>query len=123
MRGACVVLVAIGVAWVADAQRSSTPPKVRAQPLVLTDAIPLEGAKGRFDHFSYGRGRVFVAALGSNAVDVISVGARTLEHTISGVPDPQGVVYVPDTNKLFVASGSAGISDIRSHEARCQSFG
>jgi DNA-binding beta-propeller fold protein YncE len=74
----------------------------------LTDAIPLEGIKGRFDHFGYGRGRVFAAASGSNAVVVVSVGARTLEHTISGIPDPQGVVFVPETNKLFVASGSAG---------------
>jgi hypothetical protein len=95
----------------AGAQKSSTvrkdAPVERVQPLVLTDAIPLEGAKGRFDHFGYGRGRVFVAALGGNAVEVISVGARTVEHTISGVPNPQGVVYVPETNKLFVASGSA----------------
>jgi DNA-binding beta-propeller fold protein YncE len=74
----------------------------------LTDAIPLEGIKGRFDHFGYGRGRVFAAASRSNAVVVVSVGARTLEHTISGIPDPQGVVYVPEINKLFVASGSAG---------------
>jgi hypothetical protein len=109
MRRGCVVLwVAVGVAWVASAQKSSTAATGRAQPLVLTDAIPLEGIKGRFDHFGYGRGRVFAAALGSNAVVVVSVGARTLEHTISGVPDPQGVVYVPEINKLFVASGSAG---------------
>jgi hypothetical protein len=99
---------AIAVAWVASAQKSSTAAAGRAQPLVLTDAIPLEGIKGRFDHFGYGRGRVFAAALGSNAVVVVSVGARTLEHTISGVPDPQGVVYVSEINKLFVASGSAG---------------
>lgn len=78
-----------------------------ANPLVLTDAIPLEGVKGRFDHFGYGRGRVFVAALGSNAVEVINVGARTLDHTISGIPNPQGIVYAPELNKLFVASGSA----------------
>ena len=109
MRGGCVVLcVALGVACVAYAQKSSSPPAGRTLPLVLTDAIPLEGIKGRFDHFGYGRGRVFAAALGSNAVVVVSVGARTLEHTISGVPDPQGVVYVPEINKLFVASGSAG---------------
>ncbi len=75
-------------------------------PLVLTDAIPLEGVRGRFDHFASGRGRVFVSALGSNAVLVINVGARTLDHTITGVPDPQGVAFSPETNKLFVASGS-----------------
>ena len=80
----------------------------RAQPLVLTEAIPLEGIKGRFDHFGIGGGRIFVAALGSNAVEAINVGARTLDRSITGVPDPQGVVYSPETKKLFVASGSAG---------------
>jgi hypothetical protein len=78
----------------------------REQPLILTEAIPLEGIKGRFDHFALGRGRIFVAALGSNTVEVINTGARTLDHSITGVPDPQGVVYSPETKKLFVASGS-----------------
>jgi hypothetical protein len=109
MRSGRVLLwVAIGLTCVGYAKKGSTPPAARTQPLVLTDAIPLEGIKGRFDHFGYGRGRVFAAALGSNAVVVVSVGARTLEHTISGVPDPQGVVHVPETNQVFVASGSAG---------------
>jgi hypothetical protein len=45
----------------------------------LTETIPLEGIKGRFDHFGFGGGRIFVAALGSNAVEAINIGARTLE--------------------------------------------
>jgi DNA-binding beta-propeller fold protein YncE len=106
MRGRLLLLAAVFVEFSTPARAQKTPPT--AKPLVLTDAIPLEGIKGRFDHFSSGRGRVFVAALGSNAIEVISVGARTLEHTISGVPDPQGVVYAPESNKLFVASGSGG---------------
>lgn len=43
---------------------------------MLTEAIPLENAKGRFDHFAMGGGRLFVAALGSNAVEVINIGGR-----------------------------------------------
>ncbi len=74
-------------------------------PMVLTEAIPLEGVKGRFDHFAYGRGRVFVSALGSNSAEIIDVGSRTLEHTIPNVPDPQGEAFSPDANKLFIASG------------------
>src|ERR1700685_4034725 len=80
----------------------------RELPLVLTETIPLEGIKGRFDHFGFGGGRIYVSALGSNAVEVINTGARTLDHSITGVPDPQGVVYSPETKKLFVGSGSAG---------------
>jgi DNA-binding beta-propeller fold protein YncE len=72
---------------------------------VLTEAIPLENAKGRFDHFALGGGRLFVAALGSNAVEVINIGGRVLDRTINDIPDPQGIAFSPDTNKLFVASG------------------
>ncbi len=111
-----VLLVLLGAILVAAfaglvrAQQNATNAKVAvepAQPLVLTEAIPLEGIKGRFDHFGMGDGRIFVAALGSNAVEAINTGARTVDHTITGVPDPQGVVYSPETKKLFVASGSA----------------
>ncbi len=74
-------------------------------PLVFTEAIPLENAKGRFDHFALGGGRLFVSALGSNEVEVINIGGRILDHTITNIPDPQGVAFSPETNKLFVASG------------------
>jgi hypothetical protein len=79
------------------------------QPLVLTEAIPLENAKGRFDHFAMGGGKLFVAALGSNAVEVINIGGRTLERTITGVPYAQGIAFSPETNKLFVASGQGKV--------------
>jgi DNA-binding beta-propeller fold protein YncE len=72
---------------------------------VLTEAIPLENAKGRFDHFAIGGGKLFVVALGSDAVEVINIGGRILEHTITGVPDPQGIAFSPEANKLFIASG------------------
>ena len=105
-----VALVAAFAVLVNAQQKASTAKPVveRAQPLVLTETIPLEGIKGRFDHFGFGGGRIFVSALGSNAVEAINVGARTLDHSITGVPDPQGVVYSPETKKLFVGSGSAG---------------
>lgn len=74
-------------------------------PLVFTEAIPLENAKGRFDHFALGAGRLFVSALGSNEVEVINIGGRILDHTITNIPDPQGIAFSPETNKLFVASG------------------
>ena len=74
------------------------------KPLVLTEAIPLEGIKGRFDHFGTSGKQLFVSALGNNTVEVIDISGRTLEHTITGVPNPQGVVYAPEANKLFVGS-------------------
>ncbi|MDB6082594.1 MAG: hypothetical protein JWN43_475 [Gammaproteobacteria bacterium] len=97
----------IGLALISPTHARAGVPE-RTQPLILTEAIPLEGAKGRFDHFAAGDGRMFVSALGSNAVDAINLSARTLEHSIAGVPDPQGVAYSPETKKLFVGSGSEG---------------
>jgi DNA-binding beta-propeller fold protein YncE len=82
---------------------------LREKPLVLTETIPLENAKGRFDHFATGAGRLFVAALGSNAVEVINIGGRILDHTIIGIPDPQGIAFSPETNKFFVASGGGKV--------------
>ena len=86
----------------ATAQGASTPVST---PLVLTGAIPLENVHGRIDHFGFDpKNRLFVSALGNNTEEVIDLGAQRVVHTISGVPAPQGVVYSPETNKLFVAS-------------------
>src|SRR6266851_5570997 len=84
------------------AQESSATSEVR--PLVLTEATPLENIKGRFDHFGTSGRKLFVSALGNNTVEVIDISGRTLDHTITGVPNPQGVVYAAEVNKLFVAS-------------------
>ena len=82
-------------------QKSVSPP---SRPLVLTEAISLEGVKGRFDHFGSAANRLFVSALGNNTVEVIDISARTVVHTITGIPNPQDVVFSPETNKLFAGS-------------------
>jgi WD40 repeat protein len=102
--GFCL-LVALTLASTArvPAQESSIPEGPR--PLVLTEAIPLPGVQGRFDHFAFDRqNQLFVSTLGNNTVEVIDISARTRAHSISGIPNPQGAVYVPETKKLFVAS-------------------
>jgi len=99
--GEALVLILVLTTQV-KAQESSAAQDAR--PLVLTEAIPLEGIKGRFDHFGTSGRKLFVSALGNNTVEVIDISGRTLEHTITGVPNPQGVVYVPEVNKLFVGS-------------------
>ena len=73
-------------------------------PMVLTGSIPLEGVKGRFDHFATGKGKVFVSGLGNNTVEVMDIFQGTRAHEITGVPGPQGVAFSPEANKLFVAS-------------------
>lgn len=75
-----------------------------APPLVLTATVPLEGVKGRFDHFASGKGKVFVSGLGNNSVEIIDLFQGARAHEITGVPNPQGVAFSPEANKLFVAS-------------------
>ncbi len=87
-----------------SAPPAATPAAESGPPLVLTASVPLEGVKGRFDHFASGKGKVFVSGLGNNTVEVIDLFGGTRSHEITGVPGPQGVAFSPDTNKLFVAS-------------------
>src|SRR6267154_2338913 len=75
-----------------------------AGPLIVSGSVPMEGVKGSFDHFASGQGQVFISALGNNTVEVISIFGGTVEHTITGVPGPQGVAFSPEASKLFVAS-------------------
>src|SRR2546421_11288824 len=72
--------------------------------------IPLPGVEGRFDHFAVdveGK-RLFVAALGNDTVEVIDVAQNERAGTIKGLRKPQGVVYLPDSKRLAVASGGDG---------------
>jgi hypothetical protein len=98
-----IVALIVAVATHVSAQKSSTPEEPR--PLVLTGAIPLPNVQGRIDHFGFDpKNRLFVSALGNNSEEVINLGAQRVVHTVSEIPTPQGVVYSPETNKLFVAS-------------------
>ena len=83
------------------AKTAATPTQ---RPLVLSGSVPMDGVKGRIDHFASGKGRVFISALGNNTVEVINLFGGVVEHAITGVPNPQGVAFSPEANKLFVAS-------------------
>lgn len=105
------VLLAIVVFSAGGCREKETPatsstalPVESTPPMVLTTSIALEGVKGRFDHFAAGKGKVFLSALGNNSVEVIDLFQGTLVHTITGIPNPQGVAFSPEANKLFVAS-------------------
>ena len=75
------------------------------RPLVLTGTIPLPNAQGRIDHLSFDpKGRLFVSALGNNSEEVIDLSAGIRSQSIRGIPKPQGVIYIQELNKLFVAS-------------------
>jgi DNA-binding beta-propeller fold protein YncE len=79
-------------------------------PLLLVQEIPLPNVGGRIDHFTFDakRKRVIGAALGNNTVEVVDTFSGRDIHSITGAAAPQGVVYVADLNKLFVANGTDG---------------
>jgi len=60
--------------------------------------------------------RVFVAALGNNTVEAVDMqhGQRVAE--IKGLKEPQGVLYVPANQILYVANGADGT--VRSFDGR-----
>lgn len=92
----------------------SPPLTQAAPPLNLVKVIPLNGVEGRIDHFGVDvkGNRVFVSALGNNTVEVIDARANRRLHEITGLAEPQGNLYVPGFNKLFVANRKTGEVDI-----------
>ena len=101
---ALVVTISACQSSTTNAPPASSPAAESAPPMILTASIALEGVKGRFDHFASGKGRVFLSGLGNNSVEIIDLFQGVLSHTITGVPNPQGVAFSPEANKLFVAS-------------------
>ena len=79
-------------------------------PLRLDKTITLAGVQGRIDHMSFDveSGRLFVAALGNNTVEVIDTKQGKRLRSIPGLHEPQGVLYLPAVNRLYVANGDDG---------------
>lgn len=80
-------------------------------PLKLVGTIPMPGVSGRIDHLSVDvKGhRLFVSALGNNTVEVLDLASGKGIHSIAGMHEPQGVYYVPESNKIFIANGDDGV--------------
>ena len=79
-------------------------------PLQLEEQIPVPSVTGRLDHFSADakRKKLFVSALGNNTLEVIDVFAGKVVHSITGLAEPQGPLYVPAVDKLYVANAEDG---------------
>ncbi|MFL5284109.1 MAG: YncE family protein, partial [Rhodopila sp.] len=79
-------------------------------PLVLERTIPLANVSGRIDHMAVDlrRGRLFVAELGNNTVDVVDIAAGHVIHRIDGLREPQGIGYAPAADVIAVANAGDG---------------
>src|SRR5437879_6654987 len=82
--------------------------------LKLKRTIPLPGVEGRIDHFALDASgeRLFVCALGNNTVEVMDLRKGERIRSITGLGAPQGVVYIPELDRLFVANNKGGIFKI-----------
>jgi hypothetical protein len=102
----CVTVLILGSVALSQDQPSAPD---RA-PLLLVQQIPLPNVGGRIDHFTFDgkRKRVIGAALGNDTIEVVDTFAGRDIHSITGAATPQGVVYVGEFNKLFVANAADG---------------
>jgi DNA-binding beta-propeller fold protein YncE len=83
-------------------------------PLKLNQTIPLPGVEGRIDHFAFDAAgeRLFVCALGNNTVEVLDLRKGQRAHSITGLGAPQGIAYIPELDRIFVANDKGGICKI-----------
>ena len=82
--------------------------------LQLKQTIPLPGVEGRIDHLDLDAAneRLFVCALGNNTAEVLDLRKGERVHSISGLGSPQGLVYISELNRLFIANDKGGILKI-----------
>jgi YVTN family beta-propeller protein len=101
----CALVFLVPGIRLADIQEGSE------QPLRLVQTIPMPNVKGRIDHMEVDvKGqRLFVAGLENGTVEVVDLRAGKWVRSIPGFKKPQGIVFVADLNKLFVASGDDGM--------------
>jgi DNA-binding beta-propeller fold protein YncE len=80
----------------------------------LKQTITLPGVEGRIDHLALDPSgeRLFVCALGNNTVEVLDLRKGERIHSITGLGAPQGIAYIPEFNRLFVANDKGGICKI-----------
>jgi DNA-binding beta-propeller fold protein YncE len=108
LRAIWILMAALFVPSFAMAQQLPTD---ETAPLVLVRVIPIPGVLGRFDHMAVdnGGGRVFAAVYGNDSVEVIDTARGTRARSIQeGFIKPQMVSYVPDMNRIVVASEGDG---------------
>jgi hypothetical protein len=95
------ILVLLSVPRTANSQDTGE------QMLRLVQTISMPNVKGRLDHMDVdvkGR-RLFVAGLENGTLEVVDLQSGKWIRSLSGFKKPQGVLYVEQLNKLFVASG------------------
>ncbi len=82
--------------------------------LKLLQKIDLKGGPGRLDHMAVDNkhGRLFVANLSNNSLDIVDLKAGKLVKQIPGQTKVQGIAYAPDLDRIFVGNGMANTCNV-----------
>ncbi len=78
------------------------------EPLTLVHTIELPRVDGRIDHLAFdpATGRLFVAALGNNTVEVLDTKQGTHIRSLTGFHEPQGISIATAAKVVVVANGA-----------------
>jgi DNA-binding beta-propeller fold protein YncE len=100
-------LLGILIGALGDCLVAAEPP---SEALQLQQTIALPRVEGRIDHLDINSAgdRLFVCALGNNSVEILDLRKGERIHSIGGLGGPQGVVYLPDPERLLVANDKGG---------------
>jgi DNA-binding beta-propeller fold protein YncE len=105
------IQLAAVVFLIACATRLANSQAGEKQPLHLVQTIPLPNVKGRIDHMEVDvKGmRLFIPGLENGTLEVVDLRSGKWMRSIPRFKKPQGILYVAELNKLFVASGDDGM--------------
>lgn len=105
LTAAFLLPVAVNAQTQAPASQERESPPVR-----LVQEIPLPNVQGRLDHFTIDpkRKRVIFSGLGNDSVQVVDAFAGKQIKQIDGLSEPQGTLYIPETDTLYVANSANG---------------
>ena len=83
----------------------------QSQALRLEKVIDLPGVEGRVDHLTadFDWKRVYIAAVANGTVEVVDLRQGRRVGEIKGLKEPQGLLYMPINNNLYVATGGDGM--------------
>jgi len=114
MKKLCLALLVAIAAVACASQEGETPQGSEMPALRQVQSIQLPNVAGRIDHLALDSegAQLFVAALGNNTVEVIDLEAGNRTDEIKNLQEPQGVVYIPEANKLLVTNGEGDTLDI-----------
>jgi hypothetical protein len=109
MLGAVVAVLAVSLTPGISQQPSQVPAR-EGPTLILAGKVPLTGVAGRIDHFTFDPKRrlTIFSGLGNNTIEIVNNFQGRHVKTIMGLDEPQGPLYVPEFDKLFVANAGNG---------------